>query len=178
MVLAIAKYFKEKNIIPKYTMKFIGFSGEEHGFCAGSKHYASSHPDENIVYMIDVNQVGFRQDDKKLTLNIIGNRIGLLAKISILLKIAEYDDRVDSSSALKYVWLKKGIVSNPLPFEKSHPHCEILCFLKDGGWKLHHRDGVNHSEGDVLKYFDPEDVNVTGEIILNVIKYLTTDYWN
>jgi hypothetical protein len=176
MVLAIAKYFKEKNIIPEYTMKFIGFSGEEHGFCAGSKHYASSHTDENIKYMIDVNQVGFKQDDQKLTLNIIGNNIGLLAKISLLIQKADYDNRVDSSSDLKYVWLKKGIVSNPLPFEKSHPTCEIICFLKDSGWKLHHRDGINHTEGDVLKYFDPEDVNVTGEIILNVVKYLATDY--
>ena len=176
MVLAIAKYFKEQNITPKYTMKFIGFSGEEQGFCAGAKHYASTHTDENIIYMIDVNQLGFKQDDQTLTLNIMGNNIGLLAKISLLLQKAEYDDRVNSSSGLKYVWLKKGIVSNPLAFEKSHPTCEMLCFLKDSGWTLHHRDGVNHSEGDVLKYFDPEDVNVTGEIILNVVKYLTTDY--
>jgi hypothetical protein len=176
LVLAIAKYFKEQNIIPKYTMKFIGFSGEEHGFCAGAKHYASTHTDENIIYMIDVNQLGFKQDDPTLTLNIMGNNIGLLAKISLLIQNTEYDERVNSSSDLKYVWLKKGIVSNPLPFEKSHPTCEMLCFLKDSGWGLHHRDGVNHSEGDVLKYFDPEDVNVTGEIILNVVKYLTTEY--
>jgi len=175
MVLAAAKYFKEKNIIPKYTMKFIGFSGEEHGMYAGARQYASTHEEENIIAMIDFNQVGFKQETQKLTLNVIGNNLGLLTKISLILQNADYVGRVNSSKDLKYIWLKKGIVSNPSPFQTSHPTCKILCFLKDGGWKLHHRDGCNHSEGDVLKYFDPQDVNVTGEIVLNVIRYLATD---
>jgi len=175
MVLAVAKYFKEQDIIPKYTMKFIGFAGEEHGSYAGARQYASTHEDENIVSMIDVNQVGFKQDTQKLTLNVIGNNLGVLAKISLFLRNADYVNRVNSSKDLKYVWLKKGIVSNPSPFQTSHPNCKILCFLKDGGWKFHHRDGLNHSEGDVLKYFDPEDVNVTGEIFLNAVKYMVTD---
>ncbi len=175
MVLAVAKYYIDNNITPKYTIKFIGFSGEEHGFCAGSKHYASSHMDENIIYMVDLNQLGFKQDDPKLTLNIIGNKLGLLFKVNGFIRNADYKNRVNSSKDLKYVWLKKGVVSNPLPFAETHPDCEVLCFLKDSGWKLHHRDGQNHTEGDVMKYFDPEDVNVTGEIVLNVVKYLTID---
>ena len=177
MVLALAKYFKEHDIIPKYTIKFIGFSGEEHGFCAGAKHYASSHSNEHedILYMVDLNQLGFRQDDPKLVLNIIGNKLDFLQTIRNIADEADYENRVNSSRDLKYVWLKKGIVSNPLPFQETHPDCNILCFLKDTGWKLHHRDGLNHTEGDVLKYFDSEDVNVTGEIILNVVKYLATD---
>lgn len=178
MVLGIAKYFCDNEIEPKYNLKFIGFSGEEHGFCAGSKHYASSHTEENISYMIDLNQLGFKQDDPKLTFNIVGNKLGLLIKIYSFIKKADYKNRVNSSKDLKYVWLKKGIVSNPLPFIETHPDCVYLCFLKDSGWKLHHRDGLNHTEGDVMEYFDPEDVNVTGEITLNVVKYLTTDWCN
>lgn len=176
IVLGIAKYFKENNITPKYTLKFIGFSGEEHGFCAGSKYYASSHIDEDILYMIDLNQVGFRQDDPKLTLNIIGNKLDLLLEMKILFKNTDYDNRVNSSAGGKYVWLKNGVVSNPLPFADTHPDCKSLCFLKDSGWKLHHRDGMNHTEGDTLEYFDSEDVNVTGEMVLNVVKYLATDW--
>ena len=37
-----------------------------------------------------------------------------------------------------------------------------------------HRDGLNHTEGDVLKYFDWDDVSATGEIALNVVKHVTT----
>jgi hypothetical protein len=175
MVLGVAKYFKEQDITPKYTTKFIGFSGEEHGSYMGARHYASTHEEENIVAMIDLNQVGFKQEDDPLTLNIIGNNLGMLAKISLFLRNADYTSRVNSSKDLKYVWMKQGIVSNPSPFQTSHPNCKILCFLKDGGWILHHRDGLNHTEGDVLKYFDTQDVNVTGEIVLNVVKYLATD---
>ena len=173
IVVACAKYFVEHNITPKYTVKFICFSGEEHGFCAGAKHYASSHLDEDIVYMIDLNQIGFLQEDPVLRLNIMGNKIKLLSKIKQVLKDADYGNRVDSSTGLKYVWLKKSVVSNPQPFIESHPDCANLVFLKDSGWKLHHRDGVNHTKGDTIDYYDPEDVQVTSEMVLNTVKYLT-----
>lgn len=57
--------------------------------------------------------------------------------------------------------------------------CETVLFLKDTGWTLHHRDGKNHSKGDVMDYFYPEDVNLTAEMILNVSKYyiLDPDSW-
>ena len=175
MVLAIAKYYVENNIRPKYTIKFIGFCGEEHGFCAGSKYYSSIHEDENILYIIDLNQLGFKQLNPKLILNIFGNDIALLLKIKHVLKDANYVERVNSSKDLDYIYLKRKIPSNPLPFLESHPKSKILCFLKDGNWKLHHRDGMNHQEGDVLKYFDPQDVNVTGELILKTLRYLTVE---
>jgi hypothetical protein len=175
MVLAVAKYLIEQNITPLYTLKFIGFSGEEHGSYAGARYYTSIHEDEDIIAMIDLNQIGFKQDTQKLTLNVIGNNLGLLAKISALLRNTNYLNRVNSSKALKYVWLKQGIVSNPSPFQTSHPNCKIICLMKDGGWILHHRDGLNHTEGDVLKYFDPQDVNVTGEMVLNMVHYLAVE---
>ena len=176
MVLGVAKYFQENNITPKYTIKFIGFSGEEHGFCAGSKGYESAHPEENIIYIIDLNQIGFKQDNPKLTLNLIGNKIGFLNEIWQISKKADYPNRVNSSKDIRPVFVKDGGPSNSQPFAKSRKDCKTICILKDSGWKLHHRDGLNHTEGDVLKYFDPEDVNVTGEIVLNIVKYFTTDW--
>ena len=68
--------------------------------------------------------------------------------------------------------LKNGGPSNAMIFAKSRTDCKTVCFLKDGGWKMHHRDGLNHTEGDVLKYFDWTDVSVTGEIVLLVTKYV------
>jgi hypothetical protein len=53
--------------------------------------------------------------------------------------------------------------------------CKTVCIVKGGKWLLHHRDGEKHTEGDVLKYFDWADVSATGEIALNIVKYLTTD---
>lgn len=176
MTLAIAKYFKENNITPKYNLKFIGFCGEEHGFCAGSKYYESLHSNEDILYVIDLNQIGFKQDDPKLTFNIIGNNLSFLNEIWKIIKKADYEKRVNSSDDIKHIWIKNGGPSNSQPFAINRRNCSTLCFLKNSGWKLHHRDGLNHTEGDVLKYFDHEDVNVTGEIILNVVKYLATEW--
>ena len=173
MVLAIAKYFKENNITPKYNLKFIGFGGEEHGFCAGSKYYEDFHSDEKIKYVIDLNQLGFWQENDKLKLDIIANKLDFLKEIWDIVKQSNYGERVNSSEKAVPILLIDGGPSNSQPFAK-RGNIKTVCFLKDSGWKLHHRDGLNHTEGDVIKYFDPEDVNVTGEIILNVVKYLTT----
>lgn len=175
IVLAVAKYFIENNIIPKYTIKFIGFGGEEHGFCAGAKYYESSNRDENITYVIDLNQLGFKQDQPKLTLNIIGNKLDFLIDICKVVKKVDYDNRVNSSKGIQLLWLKNGGPGNAMVFSKNRRDCKTICFLKDSGWKMHHRDGLNHTEGDVLKYFDWTDVNVTSEIVLSITKYLTLD---
>ena len=98
----------------------------------------------------------------------------LLLKLKQIFKGSDYANRVDSSKSLKIVLEKKKIPSNPLPFLETHPDCKIITFVKDSGWKLHHRDGVNHTEGDVLKYFDKQDVEVTGELVLNTVRYLAT----
>ena len=171
MVLGVAKYFKEHNIIPKYTVKFIAFAGEEHGFCAGSKHYASTHKDENILYVIDLNQIGFRQDDPILDLNIIFNKFSFYKDLWGIFKESDYANRVNSSNAVKPVITMYGGPTN-CKFIAKQIDCKTVCFLKDGGWILHHRDGMNHTEGDVLKYFDYEDVDVTGELVLKVLKKL------
>jgi hypothetical protein len=177
MVLGIAKFLIDKNIKPKYTIKFIGFSGEEQGPYAGAKHYASRHKDENIITIIDLNQIGFKQDDPLLVLNIIGNKLKGLIDVYNIVQQSNYVNRVNSSRDLKYVWLKRGVVSNPNPFVTTHPNCSSFTFLKDSGWKFHHRDGLNHTTGDVISYFDPEDVLTTGELILNVLKYYAMDWY-
>ena len=50
-----------------------------------------------------------------------------------------------------------------------------ILFLKKGPWYFHHRDGMNHQEGDVIEYFDWLDTSVTGEMVWNVTKYFTVD---
>jgi len=175
MVLAIAKYFVEQEITPKYTIKFIAFGGEEHGFCAGSKYYESTYTEDDIIYVIDLNQLGFKQEDPKLTLDIICNKLGFLSEIWPIIKESDYVNRVESSDDIKGIWMKDGGPSNSQPFASNRKNCKTVCFLKNSQWKLHHRDGLNHTEGDVLKYFDWDDVNATGEIVLNIVKYLSVE---
>lgn len=171
MVLGVAKYFKDNNITPKYNIKFIGFCGEENGL-RGALYYEAAHKDENIIYVIDLNQVGFRQDGRKLTLELIGNKLPFLKEIWQIAKKTDYVTRNNNTTYIAPLWMPPGAPSDDQIFALFRPSCKTICFLKDTCWFLHHRDGLNHMEGDSIKYFDPVDVAVTGEIVLNVAKHL------
>jgi hypothetical protein len=175
MVLGIAKYFKEHNITPKYNLKFIAFGGEEYGM-RGSTYYEAAHKDENIIYVIDLNQLGFKQEEPRLKLEIVTNKRKFTDEIWNIVKRTDYVNRTGNVTDIKPFTQLMGHISDDRPFAIKRPFsCKTVCFLKGGSWLLHHRDGLNHTEGDVLKYFDWNDVSVTGEIVLNVTKYLTMD---
>jgi hypothetical protein len=178
IVLAIAKYFNELKIKPKYTVKFIAFSGEEYGF-RGSEYYEDIHKNENIIAIIDLNQVGFTQEKPRLTLNIVSNKLSFLNKIWKVVERSNYVKRTGNVSDINKVWWPSGTIpGNAISFATSRPLCNVIGIFKDGGWTLHHRDGMNHTEGDVLKYFNWTDVRITSEIILNITKELTVDSQN
>jgi len=185
IVLAIAKYFKENNFTPKYNLKFIAFGGEEYGFL-GAESYEVQNRDENIVTIIDLNQLGFTQLDPRLTLNIMTNNNPTNSTIQKIAARTNYVNRTGNTTDFTTRVLDAGAPSNDRPFAISrilHPlkrgSCNTICFLKDKGsnhskrWKLHHRDGQNHTEGDVMKYYDLTDIYVTIEMILNVTTYIT-----
>lgn len=171
MVLGVAKYFKDHNITPKYNMKFIGFGGEEVGI-RGARYYSDTHADEDILYVIDLNQICFRQEGPKLTLYTICNKLSFLNEIWKIVKKTDYKEITKDD--IKPLWMRRGAPSDDAPFAK-RPGCKTVCFLKGVYWILHHRDGQKHQEGDVLKYFYWDDVNATGEIVLNVVKHLAID---
>ncbi|MCK5261348.1 MAG: M28 family peptidase [Thermoplasmatales archaeon] len=180
IVLAIAKYYNDNNITPKYTMKFIAFSGEEYNM-KGAKYYEELHCNESIIYMIDLNQVGFTQLEPRPTLNIVSNKLKFLNEIWEVSKRSNYVERTGNTTDIKKIWWPSGTIpSNPLPFGINRKNCKAVSFFKDGYWVLHHRDGpdeygMKHMEGDVLKYFNWTDVSVTGELILNITKHLTLE---
>ena len=173
IVLAIAKYFKENQLQPKYTMKFICFSGEECGM-RGANYYEAVQRDENIVYMIDLNQLGFSQNYPTLTFDIVSNKVSFLNDLYSIAIKTNYYERTGYETEINKV-LMLGIPSNTLPFSSNRKDCNCVSLFKDGGWILHHRNGHNYTEGDVFKYYDPNDVNVTGELILNITKALALD---
>jgi hypothetical protein len=174
MVLGIAKWFKDNNVTPKYTIRFIGFGGEEYGY-RGAIQYQAAHKDENIIYVFDLNQLGFSQEEPELYLDFLGNNDTFLNELFEIAKNANYSNRTGYTGIRKF-FMPRGAPSNDQPFARYQNNCKTICFLKGYYWILHHRDGLNHTVGDVIDYFDPDDVNVTGEIIINIIRYFCTDW--
>ena len=173
IVVGIAKYFIDHNITPTYTMKFIAFSGEETEF-RGSDYYEALHTDEEILYVVDLNQLGFTQNEPRLTFDIVANKLGFLNDIYEIALKTNYVKRTSDGTDITKIWMH-GIPSNPLSFTLNRPNCKCVSFFKDGGWILHHRNGQNYTEGDVFKYYNKTDVAITGELILNVTKFIATD---
>lgn len=175
IILAIAKYFRENNITPKYTMKFIAFCGEEYDI-RGAIYHEAVHRDENIIYVIDLNQLGFTQKEPRLTLDIVANKPFFLKELWAIAEKTNFVQRTGNATGMrKILWINGRIPSNSYPFGVHRKNCCTVSFFKNGGWILHHRDGRNHTEGDVLKYYNWTEVNITGELILNITKYFTVE---
>jgi len=176
IVMGVAKYYMEHHLIPKYTMKFIGFGGEEYGMC-GSRYYQATHRRENIIYVIDLNQLGFTQVYPRLTLEIAANNQSFLDDVWKVIQRTDYKDLTENVTDIVPILMKNGHISDDRSFAtaRSNASCKTVCFLKNGPWLMHHRDGLNHTAGDVFSYFNSTDVNATGDMVLNVTHYLTYD---
>ena len=180
IVLAIAKQMKElenNGIIPKYKTKFILFGGEEWGY-KGAKHYVEDNLDENIKTVIDLNQLGMKrpdpQKDPPLIMNLVTNKVLLQYLLDTFCERNRYKE--NTGYDYKGVYSRWGGPSNDnaFAFGTIRPINTVL-FLKDYGWYYHHRDGCNHTEGDVMKNIDWNDINETAELVWNVTKYYTYD---
>jgi hypothetical protein len=191
-VLAIAKYMRELNetygIEPKRNVKFIGFGGEEYGYI-GAHYYVKKYEKKNISHVIDLNQLGFEQNDPPYPLDLyVGvDKFLLCPLIKSIVDNSQYAERLDDGTESKVRFMPYAIPANANPFAV-HPNqtlfFNIPCptfikkpftigFLKDTNWTRHHRDGLDHEEGDTMKYWYDKDVNLSGEIIWNVTKFFT-----
>ena len=172
MVLGIAKYFIDYNITPACTLKFIGFGGEETGL-RGAYYYEATHKEENIRYILDLNQLGFIQTNPKLTLFFYGNNLPFLMEMWKIARHTPYEQLVNHTADMRPIWQPLGAPSDENAFiSLDRNNCKCICFLKCYPWLLHHRDGLHHQEGDTLKYFDWDDVKATGQILQDIIRYL------
>ena len=182
-VLALAKYFKDHHIKPKYTLKFVAFGGEEYGFL-GAQHYADKHynntnTSENITTIIDLNQIGFSQTGPlPQTLFLHLNNASLISLIRCITNDTHYEERT-GVPYLHINYTYYGAPSDDTPFAVNsyigNRSLHTICFLKDMNWTLHHRDGQNHEKGDTMTFYNETDVNVTAEMIWNVTKYFTVN---
>jgi hypothetical protein len=177
IVLGVAKYFHDHHITPQYTVKFIGFAGEEYGM-RGAKYYIENHTHEHIVAVIDLNQLGFRQTEPRLTLQLAANSKKFSDHVWTIAQRTDYLNRTGNVTGIASVVMPFGHISDDHAFALARPSwipgygIDTVCFLKYGAWPMHHRDGENHTKGDVLSFFDPVDVSATGDMILNVTRSL------
>jgi len=174
VVLALAHYYKDlenKGIKPKYTIQFVLFGGEEAG-CRGAKSYRAKHKDYTIEKFIDLNQLGFNQTYPKTTLNIGTNRIELIPILQQIAAGEDYKTRTKNTIKLDVIYRVFGLMSDDFVYSiPLNNKSDTITFLKDTTWYRHHRDGVNHTEGDSMKYYNDTDVAATADLILNFTKY-------
>jgi len=179
IVLGIAKYYKENNIIPRYNLKFVCFSGEEYGLL-GAQSYEARHKDEEIVAVIDLNQLGFEERyDIPLNFTMYVNNEEVNDSIGPVVQRSNYENRTFHHANFTTLVSENGGPSNDAAFaiKRNESGIQTVCFLKDTGWTLHHRDGKNeltnepHSDGDMMSYYNKTYVKVVSEMILNVTKY-------
>jgi len=181
IMLAIAKEMQYLNdtyhIKPKYTVKFIAFGGEEYG-TLGALSYDWRHANENITTLIDLNQLGFSQTGpSKLSLDITTNNLTANTTLKAITNDTIYIQRMNGTTNFSIMYKPGGDDSDDAAFAQAvlqgRRNCTTIGFLKDTTWTLHHRDGNNHTEGDVMKYFNSTDASAIVSMIWNVTKYYT-----
>jgi len=177
--LAIAKHFNESHITPKNTIRFIAFSGEETG-ARGAFSYVYNHYKDNISLVIDLNQLGYTQPSPRQALWLTSNNEQLNATLQAIANDTDFTNRVQGATDLRTMNVDNSpfYFSDHTPFYKNGTH-QIISFLKENTslpiltWRLHHRDGLDHEQGDAMAYYDPLEVNATASLILNTTRYYT-----
>jgi hypothetical protein len=185
IVFAIAKYMKEHDIKPKYNIRFVLYGGEEAGF-RGVWHYEANYYYDKILWVIDLNQLGYNQTIPTL-LNVGTNDKDFLDDLNTIFDKTNYPERVNDGTELDLLYTPFGSESNDMIYAfakefrltSSRSYLTTIMFLKDGLWYRHHRDGMNHSEGDSMNYYNPVDVALTSELVWNLTKYIciNPDCW-
>ncbi len=182
IVLGIAKYMKDYNIKPKYNLTFLFTTGEEYGF-RGAWHYSDSHPYDdafpqknNIKYWFILDQLAFDQSDTALCLYYKNPAHGDIINESVR-NITKYSERTGYGN----ITFKTDGPGSEQKVASSRENCDSFCFVKDQDyrWDQWHTTGVNYTEGDSLNYIDRNDINVTAELVWNIIKYFLVypDCW-
>ncbi|MEA2054153.1 MAG: M28 family peptidase [Candidatus Thermoplasmatota archaeon] len=168
IMLGIAKYFKENNIVPKYKLKFVAFAGEEWQR-RGSKDYKKEYLEtsegtttstENVEYMINIDMVAH---NTLSPLNMTSNDASVVSKVNEIAQQINYEGK----SGYEF----DSIYGTPeaTDAETFVDYTTVIDFGKEL-YKGYHRDGNNHNKGDVMGNIDDDDLSATAELTLEVVK--------
>jgi hypothetical protein len=189
--LGIAKYIIDHHITPEYTLRFIAWSGEE-WFYRGSKDYLKDHnikkyacqdqsqnqsyplgDEEDIVYVLYPGNFGFNKTSD-MGLNVGSEEDTPLR--DFMLDIAQqlqYTQRTGIDVKGEYsVWGDDVYI-----FYHGHHYperyCEHAVEFDRYPWPGYHRDGKNHSLGDVFSDINDSLFRVDCELIAEIMLRLT-----
>jgi hypothetical protein len=186
-ILGIAKYIIDHNITPELTLKFVAWGGHEWYF-RGGKHYLKSHnikkygcpqrikpPDdqEDIIYIISPGNYGFNKT-RDMSFNV-GHKqdIPLMKFMQKVAKELKYTERTGIGiTGEDSVYGEETYV-----FYHGHRYPERYCrhaiefdrFPYPG----YHRDGNDHTKGDVFSDINDTLFRVDCEVIAEIILRLT-----
>lgn len=130
IVMGIAKYFADHSSIkPYYNVKFIAFGGEEYGM-RGARYYEATHRDEKIIYVVDLNQLGFTQEEKfRLKLEIVTNKKKFTDEVWKIVERTDYINRTGNTADIKPFTQLIGHISDDRVFATKRPFsCKTVCF--------------------------------------------------
>ena len=179
VLLAIARYFNDHHITPKTNIRFVAFSGEEAGG-RGAFSYEKDHENDTIPLIIDLNQFGYSQEYPRQALWVFSNNATENATLHAIAEDTNFVTRVNNATDLRNLNVSsEPFFSDHTPFYLDGKPHTIISFLKENTsfplftWRMHHRDGLNHVEGDSMAYYNSEEVNATASLIFNVTRYYT-----
>jgi PKD repeat protein len=178
IVLGLAKYLKDNNIVPKYNTTFLFTTGEEYGL-RGAEYYADKHWSDNIVFWLVLDQLGFNQNDtiQEFSINLKSWKSNVFKAI---IEDSHFEERTryrTNIPILPIFGTEQAVYS-----QKFGQCCDsIICFAGDKNyeWDGYHRTGSNYTEGDSIKNMDKNYGNISAELAWNITKYflLNPDCW-
>jgi len=199
-LFGIAKYFADNyyNEPLDCMLKFIAFTGEEVG-CRGSKSYIELHGNElldsDIICIINLDTFAQKQNFP-FTVRYYSGPDGvpesaLENKFEDIFQVTDYDQRTNYNYYHDIV----NLLSNNKNKNLLEGRCDagiIYKFLKENGnlprnallidkydlmneenmQFFYQRSGEKHIAGDSINLLDKNDLNVSSEVILEIVKYL------
>jgi len=170
ILLGLARYFTDNDIIPKYNLTILYTTGEEYGL-RGAEYYNDKHSSDNIKFWFVLDEFAFNQSDTVQEISI-QNKSGLhhWPILEALIQDSQYTNRTGYQNynhsgpifgTEQYIYGSRPAIN------------DAICIAKDYyyEWDRYHSTGDNFTEGDALKYTDRNDLNVTAELALNISKY-------
>jgi hypothetical protein len=185
LILGIAKYLKDHNITPELTLRFIAWGGHEWYF-RGVKHYLKNtsikiygHPakhldgQEDIKYVINPGNFGFNYTNN-MSFNVAHEQDDALMKfMQEVARELNYSERTGIGITGEYsVFGTEGYRfyhGHRFPERYCHHAIEFDRFPFPG----YHRDGNNHTLGDVFREINDSLYRVDCEVIAEIILRLT-----
>lgn len=185
LILGIAKYLIDNNIKPELTLRFITWGGHERYF-RGAKHYLKNNSikkyyyqtipqddEEDIIYTFNPGNFGFNYT-YDMSFNVAHKRDDTLMKyMQSIAQELNYTERTGIGITGGYsVYGTEGY-----RFYHGHKYparyCKHAIEFDRFPYPGYHRDGSNHTKGDVFTEINDTLFQVDCEVIAEIIMRLT-----